>query len=71
MNFEEWYIKYRQSQGMNCKLEMSDVKNSWESCKQEIIKLLEQNKELEAISYDGKKVYKIYGNAIEKINESI
>lgn len=39
----------------------------WVECKEEILKLLEQNTELESISYNGKKVYKIYGNVIEKI----
>lgn len=40
-----------------------------EEQKNEILNILEQNKELESISYEGKKVYKIYGNVIEKIKE--
>lgn len=38
-------------------------------CKEAVLKLLEENKELEAVSFDGKKVYKIYGNVIEKIKK--
>lgn len=41
----------------------------WMECKVEILKLLEQNQELESISQNGRKVYKIYGTVIEKIKE--
>lgn len=45
---------------------------TWEACKREILEILEQNKELEAISYSGeKRVYRIYGTVIDKIKKEI
>ena len=41
----------------------------WMECKAEILKLLEQNQELESISHNGRKIYKIYGTVIDKIKE--
>jgi hypothetical protein len=43
----------------------------WNAAKAEILKLLEENKELESISQKGKKVYKIYGSVIDKIKNEI
>ena len=43
----------------------------WNSCKNEILELLEKNKELEFISHNGKKVYRIYGAVIDKIKKQI
>lgn len=69
MNFKEfWYQDeqfevFRTTEDYCC--------GAWDACKNEIIKLLEENKELEAVSQNGKKVYKIYGNVIEKIRKNI
>ncbi len=77
MNFNEWY-KYHQPQKsypsniIDCDFnERRNLKKGWNVCKKEILLLLEKNKELEAISQDGKKIYKIYGNVIDKINKEI
>lgn len=48
-----------------------NARDGWLACKREIIKLLEQNKELEFVSYSGKKVYRIYDSVVEKIKKEI
>ncbi len=40
MNFEQWYKKYRESQGGNFNLEYEDVKNSWSACKDNILQFI-------------------------------
>lgn len=67
MNFEKWFSNIERVNGDN-KLWS---RKSWNTCKNQILKLLEQNKELESISHNGKKVYKIYGTVIEKIKNEI
>jgi hypothetical protein len=68
MNFQQYWNsqdldKYRSTEDY--------CRASWNTCKLEILKTLEQNTELEAISQNGKKVYKIYGTVIDKIKNEI
>jgi (p)ppGpp synthase/HD superfamily hydrolase len=46
-----------------------DYNNGFNACKKEVLRVLEENKELESVSYRGKKVYKIYGTIIKKIKK--
>jgi (p)ppGpp synthase/HD superfamily hydrolase len=46
-----------------------DYNNGFNTCKKEVLRVLEENKELESVSYRGKKVYKIYGTIIKKIKK--
>ena len=46
-----------------------NARDAWFACKNEVIKLLEEDLELDSISYNGKKVYKIYGTVIDKIRK--
>ncbi|HUS48976.1 MAG TPA: hypothetical protein VMZ91_02325 [Candidatus Paceibacterota bacterium] len=40
MNFQDWYNEHRKSQGMNCRLELSDVREAWKACKKEVLKII-------------------------------
>ena len=51
------------------KKEIKIAKIGWLAAKHEILSILKDNKELESISHNGKKVYKIYGTVIEKIKQ--
>jgi hypothetical protein len=54
-----------------------DIEESWrdgfsdgqDAMKFKILKLLKENRELESISQNGKKVYKIYGTVIDEIKK--
>ena len=67
MNFKQWLDWYNKEPFDY----PPNARDGWFACKREIIKLLEENKELESVSYEGKKVYKIYGKVINKIKEEI
>ena len=74
MNFKQWL---KQQNGCHQSLYGNDIlkrdewimEEAWLACQEQILKLLEQNTELESISHNGKKVYKIYGNVIDKIRK--
>ena len=63
---------FEQNFGINRTKELkNDHKKTWNDCKNSILDLIEQNKELESISYSGKECYKIYGTVIDKIKKEI
>ena len=64
MNFNQWYKR-------NATWSPNAAEEGWKACKRNIIKLLESHKELESISHNGKKIYKIYGVVIDKIKKEI
>lgn len=74
MNFKN-FIKYKpfiSSDLISCDAyDRKAAKHGWDNCKAQILLLLEQNKELESISYSGRKLYKINGSIIDKIKKEI
>jgi hypothetical protein len=69
MNFDKWFNKQKEYHLTPHAYAIG--RDSWSSCRREILRMLEQNKELESISHNGKKVFKIYGTVIEKIKKEI
>lgn len=66
MNFNE-YLNSLDLANLNDLQPNEGMEMGWYKCKEEVLKILEENKELEFVDIDDKMVYKINGNVIEKI----
>lgn len=67
LNFKQWVKMYYNNnlsiEGYAC------AYRAWDACVEQVLKILEDNKELEATSSHGVKRYKIGGSVIDKIRK--